>query len=108
MVLMECEASGKMIMGANHRCPRCGSNHVQLTQESNKHGCLWTLIFGIYYIVWYLVRLHIAFALFCFYDWWMAIIRKIQGRGHVWQSKRWASNRRRIYFCHNCGHNFIV
>ena len=28
------------------------------------------------------------------------------GKGHVWQSQRWFSNRRRIFYCHDCGHNF--
>ena len=34
------------------------------------------------------------------------IIKTIMRKGHVWQCKRWFSNRRKIYYCHNCGHNF--
>ena len=41
-----------------------------------------------------------------FVDWWMAIVSKIQGKGYVWKSKRWFTGRKRIYYCHDCGHNF--
>lgn len=100
-------AVGKEVcMGVNVKCPKCGSTKVQLSNEMNKHGCLWTILFGIYYFFWLIFRWIIGlFVLIC-YDWWMAIIHKIRHKGHVWQFKRWFSNRRRVYYCHDCGHNF--
>ncbi len=93
-------------MGVNVKCPKCGDTRVQLSNEINKHGCLWTFLFGAYYICWIFIKWMIGLLLLVFYDWWMAIIKKANGQGHIWQWKRWFSNRRRIYYCHNCGHNF--
>ena len=93
-------------MGVNVKCPKCGSTKVQLSNEMSKHGCLWTVLFGLYYFVWIMMKWCIGLMIFICYDWWMAIIKKSSGKGHVWQSKRWFSNRRRIFFCHDCGHNF--
>ena len=93
-------------MALNRKCPKCGSHRVQLSNESSKHGCLFLILFGIYYFFWMLFRYMIGFLIFILYDWWMAIIHAIAGKGHVWQSKRWFSNRRRLYYCHDCGHNF--
>ena len=93
-------------MAINRKCPKCGSHRVQLSNESSKHGCLYLILFGIYYFFWLLFRYMIGFMIFILYDWWMAILHGITGKGHVWQSKRWFSNRRRLYYCHDCGYNF--
>ena len=62
----------------NIKCPRCGSNHVQLSNEMNKHGCLWTILFGVFYIGWLFIRWMIGAMLFMFYDWWMVTVEKLQ------------------------------
>lgn len=93
-------------MAINVKCPRCGSTKVQLSNEISKHGCLYLVLFGIWYLMWLFIRYMIGFMIFICYDWWAAIIHATAGKGHVWQSKRWFSNRRRIYFCHDCGYNF--
>ena len=93
-------------MAINVKCPKCGSTNVQLSNERSKHGFLWLVLFGIYYLVWLVCRWIIGLLMFFIYDWWMAIIKKIRNKGHVWQCKRWFSNKRRIYYCHNCGYNF--
>lgn len=93
-------------MSTNVKCPKCGSTHVQLSDESSKHGCLWTVLFGVYYIAWLLVRWTIGLCIFICWDWWMAIVKAAAHKGYVWQSKKWFSNRRRIYYCHDCGYNF--
>ena len=93
-------------MSVNARCPKCGSTKVQLSNESSKHGCLWFILLGWFYLIWAIFKWMIGFMILCCYDWWMAIVKKASGKGHVWQSRRWFSNRRRIYFCHDCGHNF--
>ena len=93
-------------MAVNVKCPKCGDTRVQLSNEMSKHGCLWTFLFGIFYLFWIVIKWCIGLSIFAFYDWWMAIVHKSTGKGHVWQAKRWFSNRRRIYYCHNCGHNF--
>lgn len=93
-------------MAINKKCPKCGSTKVQLSNVENKHGCLYTVLFGAYYIAWLLVKWTIGLWILICYDWWMAIIKQVSGKGHVWQSKRFFSNSKRTYFCHDCGHNF--
>ena len=93
-------------MAINAKCPKCGSTHVQLSDEANKHGCLYTLLFGWLFVIWLIFRWIIGLMIFILYDWWVVIVHKALGKGHVWQCKRWFSNRRRIYYCHDCGHNF--
>lgn len=93
-------------MAINVKCPKCGSTKVQLSNESSKHGCLYMVLFGWLYFIWLICKWLVGVMVFVFYDWWMAIIHKAAGKGHVWQAKRWFSNRRRIYYCHDCGNNF--
>lgn len=93
-------------MGVNRKCPKCGSAKVQLSTERNKHGILWTLLFGIYYICWWMLKAMIALTVLMCFDWWYAIIKKAQNKGYVWLSKRIIENKTKIYYCHNCDHNF--
>lgn len=93
-------------MAINVKCPKCGSKNVQLSSEESKHGCLFTILFGVFYIFWVIIKWMIGLCILIFYDWWMAIVHAILKKGHVWQSKRWFSNRRKIYYCHDCGYNF--
>ena len=103
--LVEIWEGGK-ILAINVKCPKCGSTKVQLSNELNKHGCLYLILFGWFYFFILIPKWVIGFILFLLFDWWMAIIHKIAGKGHVWQSKKWFSNRKKIYYCHDCGHNF--
>lgn len=93
-------------MALNIKCPKCGSTKVQLSSEKSKHGCLWMILFGIWYFMWIMAKWFVGMMIFLCYDWWMAIIKKSTGKGYVWQSKGWFSTKKRIYFCHDCGHNF--
>lgn len=93
-------------MGVNVKCPKCGDTRVQLSNESSKHGCLWAILFGIYYLCWIMIKWSIGLCIFICYDWWMAIVHKVNNKGHVWQSKKWFSGKKKIYYCHNCGYNF--
>lgn len=93
-------------MAINRKCPKCGSTHVQLSNEGKKHGCFWFILFGLYYCILILIKWMIGFMIFICYDWWVAIIKGIRKKGHVWQSKRWFSGRNQIYYCHDCGYNF--
>ncbi|MGN1163454.1 MAG: hypothetical protein ACI4S4_01475 [Candidatus Ornithospirochaeta sp.] len=93
-------------MSINVRCPRCGGDHVQLSSERSKHGCLWFILFGIYYIAWILVKWTVGISVLILWDWWMAIVCALLGRGYVWKSRGWFSTTKRIYYCHDCGHNF--
>lgn len=93
-------------MGLNQRCPKCGSDHVQISDIQKKHGCFWYLIFGWWFIIWRIVKMFIGvFVFFCF-DWWLAIIAKVRNKGYVWKSRRWFSGRTKTYYCHECHHNF--
>lgn len=93
-------------MALDKKCPKCGSTKVQLSNEESKNGCLWFVLFGWVFLAWVFIKWCIGFIIFLLYDWWMAIIHSVQKKGHVWQCKKWFSGRRKIYFCHDCGHNF--
>ena len=93
-------------MAINVKCPKCGSEQVQLSNEMSKHGCLYFVLFGWLYLIWLVIRWVIALVLLVCYDWWMAIVKASAKKGHVWLSKRWFVNRRRVFYCHACGHNF--
>ena len=93
-------------MAINRKCPRCGSAHVQLSNERSKHGCFWMIMFGIYYFAWMLIKWMIGLMVFVLYDWWMAIIKACMGKGHVWQCRKWFAGTKRVFYCHDCGYNF--
>ena len=38
-------------MAVNKKCPKCGSEQVQLSNESSKHGCLFLILFGWIFLV---------------------------------------------------------
>ena len=67
-------------MGINRKCPRCGSTHVQLSDERSKHGCLWLILFGFFYLAWIIIKWIIGLMVFLLIDWWMAILRDLQER----------------------------
>ena len=63
-------------------------------------------VFGFYYIVYLLCKWTVAFCILILFDWWIAIIKAITGKGYVWKSLSLFSSRRKLYYCHSCGHNF--
>ena len=93
-------------MAINRICPKCGGNHVQMSDENSKHGCLWTLLFGVYYLIVLICKWVIGFCILILYDSWMSIVKKCQKKGYVWQSKKWFSGKKRVFYCHDCGYNF--
>lgn len=93
-------------MSIKKKCPKCGSEKVQLSNERNKHGILWLILFGWIYLMWWCFKLMIAAVVFIYWDWWFALIKKSQGKGYVWISKRIITNKSKIYYCHECGNNF--
>ena len=93
-------------MAINRKCPKCGSSRVQLSNERSKNGCFWSLIFGIWYIPYVILKWVIGIMIFLFYDSWMSILKKGSNKGYVWESVKWFSVNKRIFYCHECGHNF--
>ena len=93
-------------MEANRKCPNCGSEKVQLSYISKNHGCLWFLLFGLFYVIWVMIKWIIGLIILICFDWWMAIIKESQEKGVVWESKKWFSGKTRVYYCHDCGYNF--
>lgn len=93
-------------MAINRKCPKCGSTHVQLSNERSKHGCFWLLIFGVWYVGLLMFKWIIGMMVFICYDWWMAIVKSIGGKGHVWKCRKWFSGNKRVFYCHDCGYNF--
>lgn len=93
-------------MANNQRCPKCGSNHVQLSNVESKHGFFWFIIFGWIYLIVLPIKWFIGATIFVCFDWWMAMLAKKNEKGYVWKSKRWFSGRKKMYYCHNCHYNF--
>ncbi len=50
-------------MSINPKCPKCGSCKVQLSNSESKHGCLWLFLFGIWYVLWVIIKWCIGLAL---------------------------------------------
>lgn len=88
------------------KCPKCGSTKVQLSDVSSKNGCLYMLLFGWWYVFWVAIKWIIGLAVLVCFDWWMAIIHKVMKKGYRWHWKRWFAGKRKMYYCHDCGHNF--
>ena len=93
-------------MGTNRKCPKCGSQRVQMSSTSKSHGCLWMLLFGVFYVFWVIFKWIIGLMFLICFDWWMAIIKSSQNKGYVWQAEKWFAGDRKYYYCHDCGHNF--
>ncbi len=90
----------------NIQCPKCGGHHVQLSNVQSKHGCLWLILFGIYYLAVLFIKWCIGLIVFILYDSWAYFVHNSQGKGHVWECRKWFSNEKRTYYCHDCGYNF--
>lgn len=80
-------------MAKDVKSPKCDSTEVQLSNESSKHGCFYIVIFGVWYFMFLMYKWTFGIMLLVCYDWWMAIVRKVSGKGHVWKSKKWLSIR---------------
>ncbi len=93
-------------MSLNAKCPRCGSTNVQLTSEKSKHGCLWLFLFGILYLIWIPIKWCIGLLVLLLVDWWVALVKKKQGKIYVWKSRGFFTLSKRYYYCHNCSNNF--
>ena len=93
-------------MALNKKCPKCGSSKTQLVDNKSKHGFIKLILFGMYYMLWYMCKVMFGTIIFLCYDWWMAIIAKSQNKGYTYASKRWFTFSNKIYYCHDCGHNF--
>lgn len=93
-------------MGRNIKCPKYGSNKVQMTAGKNRRGFLMTLLFGFYYLPALCCRWLFGFFVLI-YDCFAVIVKKIKSPslGYVWKCKRWFRNPRE-YYCHYCGYNF--
>lgn len=93
-------------MAKQVQCPKCGSTKVQLSNEASKNGCFWFLMFGWLYLILIPIKWCIGLTVFVLFDWWMAIIKKNQGKGYIYKCKGWFSGKKRVYYCHDCSHNF--
>jgi hypothetical protein len=93
-------------MSLNPKCPHCGGTRAVLTSEHKRHGCLWLILFRIYYVIWTILRWIAGLLVLILFDWWMAILKAIAGKGYVFKSKRFFSPWRRYYYCPDCGTNF--
>lgn len=93
-------------MPLNPKCPKCGSTRVQLSHVESHPGCLWFLLLGWIYLLWVWMKWCVGILIFFYLDWWLAILQKVRGKGYIWKSKRWFCGRTKLYYCHDCSHNF--
>ena len=93
-------------MAKQVQCPKCGSTKVQLSNVESKNGCLWFILFGWVYLILIPIKWMIGLTVLVCFDWWIAIIKKKQGKGYIYKSKGWFSGKRKTYYCHDCSHNF--
>lgn len=93
-------------MAINKKCPKCGSTKVQMSQKKSKHGLLWAILFGVFWLMWIFCKWCIGAMIWMFYDWWMAIVKKNQGKGYNYVSAGWFKGSKTYYYCHDCSHNF--
>lgn len=93
-------------MGLNVKCPKCGSTHIQLSNERSKHGLIWLILFGLFYLIWIMFKWIMGLMVLICIDWWMAILKSRQGKGYVWLSKGFFTGTKKIYYCHDCHYNF--
>ena len=90
----------------NPKCPNCGSTKVAIVNERSKHGVIWLLIFGVFYLCWWGVKAFFALMILVSWDWWFALIQKSRRKGYVWVSKKIIKNTKRTFHCENCSYNF--
>lgn len=88
------------------KCPKCGSSKTQMTQKKSKHGLLWAILFGIFWLMWVMMKWVVGVMIFICYDWWMAIIKKKDGKGYHYVSAEWFKTSKTYYYCNDCGNNF--
>lgn len=93
-------------MARNVKCPKCGSTHVQLSNVREGHGFLWFILFGWLYLITIPIKWMMGLLVMLCIDWWMALIKKKQGKGYMWKCKSWFSGKRKDYYCHECHYNF--
>lgn len=93
-------------MALNAKCPKCGSEHVQLSNMSSKHGLIWFLLFGIFWVMWVMVKWCIGATIFICWDWWRAMQQNKEGKGYMPVSRRWFAGSKKLYYCHECHNNF--
>lgn len=106
------------------RCPKCGGYYTS-AQIVNKvdfkqgHGCLWFLLFGIWYLLWITVKWSMKYFIFLMYMcsfapifYVIALVNKKQYRNPEWltrlmQRRGRAYNRTATEFvCNQCGHHW--
>ncbi len=97
-----------MIMLLNSNCPRCGSKHTELVQEKYREYPVWLAPFRVSVFAWIVTRWIMGIFAFVLYDWWVALIRSLMGKGHIWLSKKCFTIHERTFYCRNCGHNFRI
>lgn len=92
----------------NSRCPKCGSKYTELVQEKYREYPVWLVPFRVSFVAWVITRWLIGVFVFALYDWWVALIRVLMGKGHIWMSKKLFTIHKRTFYCHNCGQNFRI
>lgn len=92
-------------MGKYVKCPKCGSQKCQLTDKAKHRGFLYFLVFGVFWLIYAMIKWTIGIMVFLCFDWWYAIIMKARKKAYHWHCKKWFT-KRNSYYCQDCGFNF--
>lgn len=88
------------------KCPHCRGTNILISYEKEEEANFLAVFFGIFYILWLLIRCVIGVIVFCFYDAWRAIVEKKRGKGHLFVSKRFFRGSKKSYYCQDCKMHF--
>lgn len=83
-------------------CPNCRGKNILISYEKEEEPNFYAVFFGIFYIIWFLFRCVLGILIFCFYDWWHAILEKRRGRSHLFRCRRWFRGSKKSYYCQDC------
>lgn len=95
-------------MAINRKCPKCGSEKVQLSNVKGNSGLLKFIFFGGFYLMWIFTKWCIGATLLVVWDSWNFILASKKEVGYVWQSKKWFALNKHAFFCHECAYNFTA
>ena len=103
------------------RCNNCGSENMTATIQSTTsykqgHGCLWTILFGLFYWTWLIIKWTfkylIVFLWYICVEWWRAIIVAISSKPYsrpqfiinlLRRRGKAYTDHQTMFICNNCG-----
>lgn len=83
----------------NRKCTKCESTKIEFLNETRAKSDALNLL-------WFLPKLYLALVVLLYWDWWMALVKKIGGKKHAWVCKRLVESEIGNYRCTKCNNHF--